>query len=100
MGSARIVESINSRMPLTVLELIDRSIASEGQDCLYISLQKQSAEVFHKKGVVKNFSKLTRKNLSQNLFSCEFCKVFKNTFLTEHLWTNASVNRNLAQIRI
>ena len=22
--------------------------------------------------------------------SCEFCKTFKNTFFTEHLWTTAS----------
>ena len=24
------------------------------------------------------------------MFSCEFCKIFKNTFFTEHLWTTAS----------
>ena len=24
---------------------------------------------------------------------CEFCEVFKNTFLTEHLWVTASENR-------
>ena len=24
------------------------------------------------------------------MFSCEFCKIYKNTFLTEHLWTTAS----------
>ena len=27
------------------------------------------------------------------MFSCEFCKIFKNTFFTEHLWTTASVIR-------
>ena len=25
------------------------------------------------------------------VFSCEFCEIFKNTFLTERLWTTASV---------
>ena len=25
------------------------------------------------------------------MFSCEFCKISKNTFLTEHLWATASV---------
>ena len=64
-----------------------------------------------KNGVLKNFAKLTGKHLCQSLvfnkvadsacnfikketlvqvFSCEFCKIFKNTFYTEHLWTTAS----------
>ena len=25
------------------------------------------------------------------MVSCEFCEIFKNAFLTEHLWTTASV---------
>ena len=58
------------------------------------------------KGVTKNFAKFTGKLLCRSLFfnivaglvlqlyeketptqvfSCEFCKFFKNTFLTEHL---------------
>ena len=28
---------------------------------------------------------------NKKVFSCEFCEIFKNTFLTEHLWTTASV---------
>ena len=24
------------------------------------------------------------------VFSCEFCEIFKNTFFTEHLWTTTS----------
>ena len=28
------------------------------------------------------------------MFSCEFCKISKNTFLTEHLWATASVTPN------
>ena len=28
------------------------------------------------------------------LFSCEFCKISKNTFLTEHLWATVSVKIN------
>ena len=39
-----------------------------------------------KKGVLRNFIKFTAKHL----FSCEFCKIFKNTFFTELLWTTAS----------
>ena len=25
------------------------------------------------------------------MFSCEFCKIFKNTFFTEQLWMTASI---------
>ena len=65
-----------------------------------------------KKGVLKNFTKFTRKHLWQSfffhkvvgwgllieketlaqVFSCEFCEISKNTFFTEHFWTTASVN--------
>ena len=49
-------------------------------------------------GVLKNFAKYTGKHLCQclflnkvaDLFFCEFCKIFKNTFFTEHLYTTAS----------
>ena len=61
----------------------------------YVSVQKQPPEVFYIKGVIKNFTKFTGKHLWQSLFfkneilaqvfSCEFCEIFKNTFLTEHL---------------
>ena len=57
-----------------------------------------------KKGVLKDFVKFAGKHLCQSLFSnfvkkealaqvfsCEFCKISKNTFYTEHLWTTASV---------
>ena len=63
--------------------------------------QKQPPEVFYKKGVLKNFAKFTGKYLCQSLFfnkvagvcnsikkgtlaqlfSCEFCEIFKNIFL-------------------
>ena len=29
------------------------------------------------------------------MFSCEFCKISKNNFFTEHLWTTASVHCSL-----
>ena len=65
-----------------------------------------------KKGALRNFAKLTGKDLCQSLFFnkvaglwpvtllrketlaqaflCEFCKISKNTFSTEHLQTTAS----------
>ena len=61
-----------------------------------------------KKGVLRNFRKFAGKHLWQSLFLnkvsglrpeetlaqvllYEFCVISKNTFLTEHLWTTASV---------
>ena len=32
---------------------------------------------------------IQKETLAQ-VFSCEFCEIFKNTFFTEHLWTTAS----------
>ena len=76
------------------------------------SSEKQPPEVFYKKGVLRNFAKLTRKHLCQRLFfnkvtalacnfiekdtltqvfSCEFFEISKNNFFTEDLRTNASV---------
>ena len=53
---------------------------------------------FIKNGVLKNFAKFTGKHcarvsfatLLKKVFSWKFCKIFKNTFLTEHPWTTAS----------
>ena len=67
-----------------------------------------------KKSVLRNFAEFTRKHLCQSLFlnkfaglrsaacnfikketqiqvfSCEFCKIFKNIFITEHIQATAS----------
>ena len=62
--------------------------------------QKQSPEVFCKKGVFENFAKFTGKYLCQSLFltklktliklfSCEFCEIFWNTCLIQQLWTTS-----------
>ena len=66
---------------------------------------------FVRKGVLRNFAKFTGKHMCQSLFYnkvadlrpatikkdtlaqvffCEFCKISKNTFFTEHLWAAAS----------
>ena len=62
-----------------------------------------------KKGVLKNFAKFTGKHLCQSLFfnkvdsetlaqmfSSEFCEIFKNTLFTVHLWTTASDPENFS----
>ena len=54
-------------------------------------MQKQPYEGLFKKDVMRNFAEFTRKHLNLFLvFSCEFCKICKNTFLAEHLRTTAS----------
>ena len=70
--------------------------------------QKQSPDIFCKKGVLRNFAKFTGKHLYQSLqpkacnfikketlaqmFSCEFCEIFKNTFFAKYLRTSASIS--------
>ena len=61
--------------------------------------QDQPTEVFCKKVVLRNFVKFTEKHMCQEacnlikketlaqIFSCEFCKISKKTFFTEHLPT-------------
>ena len=46
---------------------------------------KQPYEGLFKKVVLRSFSKFTRKHLCQNLlvFSCQVCRICKNTFLAE-----------------
>ena len=65
--------------------------------------QKQPPEVFYKKIVLKNFAKLPGKHLWQSLFfiklqasatlaqvfSSEFCEIFKKSFFAEQVWTTA-----------
>ena len=66
----------------------------------------QPPESFIKKGVLKNFAIFIWKDLYESLFlrynfikketpaqgfSCEFCKIFKNTFFAKHLWMTASI---------
>ena len=38
-----------------------------------------------------------KKETMAQVFSCEFCKIYKNTFFTEHLWATAS-GLNLTKI--
>ena len=48
---------------------------------------------------------LSKKETLAQAFSCEFCKISKNTFFTEHLWATASVLRfdlikNILKLRL
>ena len=74
--------------------------------------QKHPPEVFCRKGVLRSFAKFTGKHLCHGhffnkvaglwpaiffkkkalvqVFSCEFCKISKNIFSTEHPQTTAS----------
>ena len=74
-------------------------------ECRMVTRQKQSQEVFYKKGVPKKFTKFTgqentcvrvsflikfKKETLKQTFSCQLCETFKNTYFLEHLWTTAS----------
>ena len=83
------------------------------------TIQEQSPGVFCKNDVDRNFIKFIGKRLCQSLisnkvaplrpanfskkealaqvFSCEFCKICKNTFTVEHLWVTASNHTTLNQ---
>ena len=69
-----------------------------------MSLQKQPREVFCKKGVLRNFAKFTGRHLKKETLaqkcSCEFCRISKNTFSTEHLQTTASVLNSPHMLKI
>ena len=60
-------------------------------------IRNSRSEVFCKKGVSKNFKKFSDKYLcwSQESLvkgsSCEFCRVFRNIYFVEHLWTHIYV---------
>ena len=61
--------------------------------------------MFYKNGVYKNFAKIAGKHLCwilflrpaketpTQLFSCEFCEIFKSKFFKEHLCVTASENK-------
>ena len=85
----------------------------------FLAMKLSHRRCFVKKGVLKNFAKLTGKHLCQSLFlnkvagracnfikkeslaqvfSCEFCEFFKNTFFTEHLRVTASETELLSEL--
>ena len=61
-----------------------------------LNFRKQSPDMFCKKRRSQKF----RRTPAQ-VFSCEFCEISKNTFLTEHIWTIASeFLRQLQEVKI
>ena len=86
----------------------------------WCSYRSSPPEVFCKKDVLKNFAKFTGKHLCQSLlfnkdtglrpatllkretqaqvFSCEFCEIFKNNFFYRTSLVAASVLRNFAKL--
>ena len=79
--------------------------SSDNHYIIFVNQRSSRLEVFCKKGVIRNFTKLTGKHLCESLFfnkiaglrleetgetlaqvfSCEFCEIFKNIFWKEHL---------------
>ena len=56
----------------------------KSQSIRTVYLRSSHQRSYLRKGVLRNFTKFTGKHLSGSLaqvFSCEFCKISKNTFL-------------------
>ena len=55
-------------------------------------IRSSRSQMFFKLGVLENFTtyNFIKKETLAHVLSCEFCEIFKNTFLTEHLWIAAS----------
>ena len=60
-----------------------------GKLCTRVTFQK-TCRSYACRSDVCNFIKLMT---PAHLLSCEFYKIFKNTFFTEHHWATASVNK-------
>ena len=56
---------------------------------LEISQNSQENSCTRVSFLIKAYNFIKKETLAQ-VFSCEFCEIFKNTFFTEHLWTTAS----------
>ena len=77
-------------------------ISSKSMHLVISKSRSSPPEVFYKKTVNKDIAKFTGKHLCQNetvvqVFSCEFCDIFKNTFFIEHLRTTASEKRRILE---
>ena len=80
------------------------------------TLSRRNHRICSKKRVLKILLNSQEENLCQNLFfnkvaglksatllkttlaqvfSCEFCEIFKNIFFTEHFWTTACLSKTL-----
>ena len=53
---------------------------------LFVRSQKQPLDVFHEKGVLKNFVKFIGKHLYQRLFFIKVCGLRPATLLKKRLW--------------
>ena len=101
------VPSFQDRVKTAIIRLFLKILFLKTNIIDSVSIFRSSrAEVFCKKGVVRNSAKLTGKQLRQSLFfnkvaglrpatslkktltqvfSCEFCKIYKNTIFKEHI---------------
>ena len=112
-------DNINYVFNVTQLFLVFLSLLWAGKSFLQrypfcvFSVQKQPPEMFYKKDVLRIFAKFIEKHLCQSLFfkkvaylepatllkkrrwhrcfPVKICRISKNTFFTEHVWTTASL---------
>ena len=66
-------------------------------DSMFVRTENSHSQMFFKIGVLKNFPIFARKHLRwiiflinpPQVFSCEYCKMFKNTYFEKHLQMTA-----------
>ena len=75
---------------LNTLSQISLLILSEFEQIVSTALLKSSKG--HKFSVDFRENNFIKKETRAQVFSCEFCEIFKNTIFTEHLRTTASVH--------
>ena len=64
---------------------------------MLLKILKYSQEKILCQGLLLSCNFIEKETLAQG-FCCEFCKIFKNSFLKEHLWMTASILQQLLSL--
>ena len=71
------------------LDKVRQLMKRKDQSFLLKKSERYKARLIRLEGSHQTCNFILKKSLAQ-VFSCEFCKISKNTFFKEHLWTIAS----------
>ena len=71
------------------LDKVRQLMKRKDQSFLLKKSERYKARLIRLEGSHQTCNFILKKSLAQ-VFSCEFCKISKNTFFKEHLWTTAS----------
>ena len=75
---------------LVIISVISSQMYSVSVSATYLKAHYfiifRHLEVFFKRSVLKACNFVEKETLAQ-VFSCDFCEIFKNTYFIKHLWT-------------